>query len=277
MKKALMSSIMVAVILLLLPSCKSSQVMVQSSSTLQGEWNIVELNGSSLVPADHQPFPFIGFNIAQKSIYGSAGCNNIMGGYESSKPGKISFGRIGMTMMLCPDMEIETKVTNMLGEVKSYKFISDNQLAFYSKGSKPIAVLEKAERKDAIAKLEGKWILEEIKGENIELDANQPELSFDLNEKRVFGSAGCNRINGKFEVKENVTRSISFPNMAATRMFCDKMELEGKVLEALSSVSSFYVLPSEMYLVFSDAEGNEVLKYKKQKEEEMRVMLHPAN
>lgn len=263
MRKVLMPLMMVAVMLFLLPSCKSSQSMVQTSKTLQGEWNIVELNGSSLVPGDRQPFPFIGFNIGPKSVYGSAGCNNIMGAYESSKPGKITFGRLGMTMKMCPDMEVEARVTKMLEGVKSYKFIGVNQLAFYGKGSKPVAILEKDERKESLAELEGFWVLESIKGEDLNMDSAKPQLNIELSEKRVSGTAGCNRISGSFEVEEGVTRSISFPNIAATRMFCNNMELETKVLKALSSVSSYYVLPSGAYLIFSDAEGNELLKYEK--------------
>lgn len=263
MRKVLMPLVMVAVMLFLLPSCKSSQAMVQTQNTLQGEWNIIELDGLSLVPADHQPFPFVGFNISEKSIYGSAGCNNIMGSYESPKLGKIKFGRLGMTMMMCPDMKIEARVTKVLETVKSYKFISENQLAFYGKGSKPIAILEKAERKEDLAGLEGSWLLESIKGEDLNMDSAKPQLDIELLEKRVSGNAGCNRITGKFEVKEGVTRSISFPNMAATRMFCNNMELEAKVLEALSAVNSYYILPSGLYLMFYDAEGNELLKYEK--------------
>ena len=52
--------------------------------------------------------PFIGFDVAQKRIYGNSGCNRMMGSFEadSLKPGTLKFGQIGSTRMMCPDMKL---------------------------------------------------------------------------------------------------------------------------------------------------------------------------
>ena len=260
MRKILMSFAILVGSALFLQSCKSSQNMVQSSNTLQGEWNIVEIDGSSLVPADHQPFPYMGFNTSLKSVYGTSGCNRIMGGYESPKAGKISFSKMGMTLMMCPDMDIENRVTKMIDQVQSYKFLNSNQLAFYGKGSKPIAILDKRELKEDIVKLDGSWVVEDINGEPITTKGAIPTLGLDVATQKVSGNAGCNRIIGGYKVIDGVTHSITFPNLGVTRMMCDNMALENQVLAALGAVYSYDLLPSGVVLYFYDAEGAELMK-----------------
>lgn len=247
-----------------LQSCKASKDMVRPTNSLQGEWNIVELNGSSLVPAEHQPFPYIGFNVSNKSVYGTSGCNRIMGSYESLKPGKLNFGQLGMTMMMCPDMELENRVSKMIEQVKSYKFLTSNQIAFYGKGSKPIAVLDKRELKEDIVKIDGTWVIEELGQEKLDMDGSLLTLTVDVAKKHVSGQAGCNRMMGEFVVVDGITHSITFPNLAVTRMFCDRMELENKVLKAYGEVYSYDLLPSGVYLYFYDKDGKELMKLVKE-------------
>lgn len=262
--KSVFKTLMIAVLAIVaLQSCKSSQNMVQGTQSLQGEWNIIELNGSSLVPAEHQPFPYIGFNVSNKSIYGTSGCNRIMGSYQSLKPGKLSFGQMGMTMMMCPDMDIENRVTKMMEQVKSYKLLSNNQLAFYGKGSKPIAVLNKRELKEDIVKLDGTWVIQELNDQELEEGVNLT-LDIDVAKKHVSGQAGCNRLMGGFEVVDGVTHSITFPNLAVTRMFCDRMELENQVLKAYGEVYSYDLLPSGVYLYFYSQDGKTLMKLVKE-------------
>lgn len=87
-----------------------------------GEWNIIEVNGSAIVPAENQELPFIGFDTATGKVYGNSGCNRMMGSIDlNSKPGTIDMSRLGSTRMACPDMTTEQNVLNALGQVKSYK------------------------------------------------------------------------------------------------------------------------------------------------------------
>ena len=50
----------------------------------------------------------------------NAGCNRMTGTFEadSLQPGKISFGQVGATRMMCPDMDTENKVLQALNTVK---------------------------------------------------------------------------------------------------------------------------------------------------------------
>lgn len=66
--------------------------------------------------------PYIGLDVDGKRIYGNAGCNRMMGGLEldSLKPGVIHFTQVGATRMMCPDMDVETKVLGVLDKVNGY-------------------------------------------------------------------------------------------------------------------------------------------------------------
>ena len=76
-------------------SCGSTKEAA-SLSSLNGEWNIIEVNGSAIVPAENQELPFIGFDTATGKVYGNSGCNRMMGSIDlNSKPGTIDMEPIG--------------------------------------------------------------------------------------------------------------------------------------------------------------------------------------
>ena len=67
----------------------------------------------------------------------------------------------------------------------------------------------------------------------------QPFIEFNISEKRLHGNAGCNIINGGFQVDKVNPMSISFPQVISTMMACPDMEVESRVLKALNSAQSF--------------------------------------
>lgn len=68
MKKVLFSICMTGAAFAM-SSCGSTKETA-SLSSLNGEWNIIEVNGSAIVPAENQELPFIGFDTAtdRKSV-----------------------------------------------------------------------------------------------------------------------------------------------------------------------------------------------------------------
>lgn len=106
MKKVFVSLCMAAT-LMGMSSCASTK-NVATLSSLGGEWNIIEINGSAVVPAPNQEFPFIGFDTKTGKVYGNSGCNRMMGSFDvNAKPGTIDMGALGSTRMACPDMTVE--------------------------------------------------------------------------------------------------------------------------------------------------------------------------
>ena len=146
-KKTITQTLCAAAVSAALASCASSKQSV-TLHDLQGEWDIIELHETAVVPAEGQPFPFIGFD-ATGRVYGYAGCNRITGAIDpQAKPGTIDLSRMGSTMMMCPDMTVERNVLAALGEVKRYRSLGNGQMALCGKSKKPIVVLQKRKSAD---------------------------------------------------------------------------------------------------------------------------------
>lgn len=131
----------------ILASCKSPKAALASFSDLEGEWNIVELNGNALNPADtHQ---FIVFDMNRKSVSGNAGCNRMMGQLEFSDAQKniIKFPQLVTTRMACPDMSGEQELLQTLDKVVRFAPESDvapfNKIALYGTDNSKLMVIEK--------------------------------------------------------------------------------------------------------------------------------------
>lgn len=242
MKKVLLSICMVSAVFAM-SSCGSTKEAA-SLSSLNGEWNIIEVNGSAIVPAENQELPFIGFDTATGKVYGNSGCNRMMGSIDlNSKPGTIDMSRLGSTRMACPDMTTEQNVLNALGQVKSYKKLGKHNMALCNASNRPVVVLQKKASDVKLSALNGEWKIEEVNGEAIPSGMEkQPFINFDVKKKSIHGNAGCNLINGGFETDKENPRSISFPNVISTMMACPDMEVEGKVMKAINEVKSFDVL-----------------------------------
>lgn len=239
MKKVFVSLCM-AVTLVGLSSCASSKNAATLSS-IGGEWNIIEINGSAVVPAPGQEFPFIGFDTKTGKVYGNSGCNRLMGSFDvNAKPGKIDLGALGSTRMMCPDMTLERNVLSALGQVKKYKKLGTDNIALCGSSNRPIIVLQKKEATVKLSDLSGKWMISEAGGEAIpEGMEKQPFVEFDLSEMRMHGNAGCNIINGAIKTDETNPTAISFPQLISTMMACPDMAVEGRVTKALNEVQSF--------------------------------------
>lgn len=193
MKKVFVSLCMASV-LMGLSSCASTKNAATLSS-ISGEWNIIEVNGTAVVPAPGQEFPYIGFDTKTGKVFGNSGCNRMMG---------------------------------------------KENIALCGASNRPIVVLQKKESVSKLSDLEGRWIISEAAGEAIpDGMEKQPFIEFNIAEKRLHGNAGCNLINGAFQVDDENPSAISFPQVISTMMACPDMEVESRVLKALNSVQSF--------------------------------------
>src|SRR6188768_2174149 len=78
------------------------------------------------------------------------------------------------------------------------------------------------------------WKLVELNGSPVK--GSNAYLEFDLDQKRMTGNAGCNRMFGGIQISG---RQISFSNIGTTRMACPDMGFETGFLTALKSVDRF--------------------------------------
>lgn len=242
MKKVFVS-ICIAGAALAMSSCRSVEKALPLSS-INGEWNIIEVNGSKIAAGESRTLPTIVFDTATGRLSGNSGCNRMMGGFNvNAKAGSLELTGIGGTKMMCPDMTTERNVLSALAQVKGYKKAGKDKMYLCNASNRPVMVLEKKEAGVKLSVLNGKWQIKEVNGEAVPSGMEkQPFLEFNVKEKRIHGNAGCNLINGGFETSESNVKSISFPGLAATMMACPDMEIEGKILQAMNEVKSFDVL-----------------------------------
>ena len=257
MKKNLISAAAFAAILL--SSCGTTTKSVD----ITGEWNVVSVEGKQVTGN-----PYIGFDTENGRLYGNAGCNRIMGGFEidSVNPGHIGLTNVASTRMMCPDMETEQKVLEALNEVAGFKS-SATGVELTDKDGKVLISLEKREAPAvSVNDINGEWKISKVEGAGVEVADKTPFLSFNVAENAVHGNGGCNIINGSFLQEEGNPSSLKFGHMISTMMAGPGMETERKVLIAMNKVASF-VLNEDGTLSLMDAENNEVLLLVKNAEE----------
>lgn len=240
----------------LMVSCMSSKKTAQTVD-LTGEWNIVTVCGEKM---EAKQIPFIGLDTEVKRIYGSTGCNRMMGEFDwdSTHVGKIHFGQVAATRRMCPNMEVEKKILGALNRVAGYEEAESGVVLTDEKGKAVIVLEKRVQAAATLNDLAGEWIISELNGEAVKKMDKTPFLAFNIDEKRVHGNAGCNIINGGFSQEEGNTASLKFSQMISTMMACPDMEVESQVLKALDAVRSFK-MNQDKSVSLLDENGNAVL------------------
>lgn len=243
MKKVLIP-LCIACMAITITSCGSSREAA-SLSTLNGEWNIIEINGSAVnVPPAGQSTPYIGFETSTGRVSGNSGCNRMMGSFDmNARPGTLDLSNIASTRMMCNDMTTETNVLNALKNVRGYRVVSVDRVALTNSLNRPIMVLTKRTSNQQLSNLDGEWKVTEAAGIAVPTGLEkQPYIVFDTASRRIHGNAGCNMINGSYTLDENNANAIAFPAVAATMMACPDMQIERRVLDGLNNAKSYRVL-----------------------------------
>ena len=128
-------------------SCKSKKAVEATFSDLDGSWNIVELNGKALNPAETKQV--IEFDAARHTLSGKAGCNRMMGQIEYSDTRKniIKFPQVATTRMACPDMSGEQELLKALDKVVRFEAEGDvrpvDKIAFCGTDNTKLMVIAK--------------------------------------------------------------------------------------------------------------------------------------
>ncbi|MGM9694836.1 MAG: META domain-containing protein [Alloprevotella sp.] len=112
--------------------------------------------------------------------------------------------------------------------------------------------------------LGGEWDVVNLSGTAITPDAeNTPWLGFDLNEGKIYGYTGCNRLNGGLDAKALFDGKASFDRLAMTQRICPEGRYEQNFVAALAKVTGAKTEKNEIKLL--DKEGKEVMTLKKRK------------
>lgn len=131
----------------LLFACKSKRVAEVTFSDLDGRWDLVELNGEPLAPAETNPF--IELDLARHIISGKAGCNRMMGKivYTPKHRHVIRFLDITTTRMACQNMHLERAFLDALNKVVRFEANDEirpvRTIAFYGADNTRLMVINK--------------------------------------------------------------------------------------------------------------------------------------
>lgn len=110
-----------------------------SSVSLKGDWQVVSAYGVSTEGAMNQPF--ISFQDSGK-VTGNAGVNSFFGEYNL-KGDALSFGNMGMTRMMGPNMEIEDAVTKALNSAATFQANGDQIIVRDAEGNEAMVIKKK--------------------------------------------------------------------------------------------------------------------------------------
>lgn len=238
----------IAVCALTLSSCGGAKLA--TAEQMDGEWNIEGINGKPLTVTDGQR-PFIGFDAQEGRVYGYGGCNWLMAGFDT-KTGEFDFSKMGSTMMAGPNMEMERDVLNALGQARGFVLGKGGMASLCDANGKQVVELSRRFEAMDFSALRGDWRIVSVNGQAVTAsEEGVPALSFDVEEMRLGGTTGCNRVMGQITRDAANPLSISFGQPATTRMACPDMTLERDILAALGQVRSFGKLPSGHVALFS--------------------------
>lgn len=231
-------------------------------SGLEGEWNVLAINGKALESDAADFVPYIGIDVQSSRAYCFAGCNRMSATVKVDKSGKMQFGQPMSTMMYCPNLDLEKSLMATMAEVVSFKFVGDGA-ALLDKNGKQIVTLEKKVSFISLSELNGNWNIVSVNGKSVSKKLEtKPTLSFDVAARKVFGNTSCNNINGLLVSLEGSRNSLKFENVATTMMACEDMTTETAVLAALEGVESFGKLKNGNVGLFS-GEGLLLMELKK--------------
>lgn len=246
-------------------SCGTNKKAV-AVTDFSGEWNIVNVKGQAVSGEDA---PYIGFDQMTNRVYGHAGCNRLMGAYhvDSLEAGKISFAQVATTRMMCPDMSLEQSVLDALDKVAGFAQTGDMVELQDAEGRQVMTLQKRVKPAVTIDDLAGRWRIASVGVVVIGKMDREPELTFNLEEKRVHGNAGCNTINGSFSQEEGKPASLRFSQMISTMMACPDMQVERDILQAIEKVRGFDSGDEEDTIVLLDENGSPLMTLARAQEE----------
>lgn len=110
--------------------------------------------------------------------------------------------------------------------------------------------------------LDGEWTIAEVGGKKV-TGEERPYINFSTSENRIYGSNGCNIINGGFQVEPG--NLLSFGEIISTMKACADAPFETAINQGLSKVYSYAVEKRghEYYLNLYDAGHHKLMVLRK--------------
>jgi heat shock protein HslJ len=110
-------------------------------------------------------------------------------------------------------------------------------------------------------RINGKWLLNKINGKNIPTQLGQnniPHLDINGELKTISGSTGCNRLSGKFVLRNY---NVLMGSMATTKMACPNA-MESAFLAVFNHIISYQISNNNLLLINNEEVTCEFIKTK---------------
>ncbi len=117
------------------------ELMHRDFHFLDGTWAVETIDGEKVNIKGMK----VALDVDEKKMHGNTGCNIINGELETDMDAanSISFSKIGMTRMACPDSGWETRMTMALEEAVTAKKVSADEIEFIGSNGKQVMLLKK--------------------------------------------------------------------------------------------------------------------------------------
>lgn len=203
---------------------------------------LTQLNGKTIETSS----VFLTINKQDLSIVGKSGCNSFNMNFTVNNNKCIKTGDAAGTLMACNEaaMQLESEFLSTLQNRKFKVRTKENKVIFKNWWGKTIMTFEK-QSTEGVWKFiaSNNWKL--IQLNNIGKDYKNASITFDLNQNRVSGNAGCNNFFGSFEINADY---INFSQMGSTKMACmdeEANQTETQFLGILSNQKLRYDLADQ--------------------------------
>ncbi|MFG6381730.1 MAG: META domain-containing protein [Muribaculum sp.] len=113
-----------------------------------------------------------------------------------------------------------------------------------------------------VENLGGEWTIYTVGGNKV-TGENRPYINFSMDDHRIYGSNGCNIINGDFATPSGTSLKIS--NVISTMMACPDAKFEQAINKGLDAVRSYSLVKKghEFYLDLKNSNGVTVMTLRK--------------
>lgn len=237
---------------MMLAACQTKAPEVEQ---LNGQWAIMEMNGEAISGSDEMAEMTI--DVASKRFSSKVSCNIFNGDItlDDVKKDALSLALVGSTRMMCPNMEQEETLQQVLGQVKAFEV--------ETAGEETIVVLTDENGKALIKmkyvkalesgewSIEGEWSIMSVGEKSTTGTESATTMTFDLENNVVGGNVGCNSISGQLELGDY---TMKITNVSKTTAECDpkSMEIEEEISAALDKVENWSVENGEVKLQNGD-------------------------
>lgn len=121
------------------------QLVHQNLDFLNGTWKVTSIDGKDI---DVEKMKLV-FDVDERKVHGNTGCNVLNGRLETDldEPNTFSFEGMGVTMMMCPEIEYQTAMLVALEEACKAKPISKNEVILLDSSGNEVMTLSRTSDK----------------------------------------------------------------------------------------------------------------------------------